>query len=143
MINAKTVQDQLASTASSPNQWSLIWHGFRRRRLGMAGLITLLLLVLAVIFVPIVYPNPYEGVNTDPTLWAAPIGRVDPSNGHLFILGADAIGRDNFSLIFQAGRLTLAVAFIPAILTLIIGSIIGAVAAYYGGWLDFYSYAFR
>ncbi len=136
MINAKTVQDQLASTASSPNQWSLIWHGFRKRRLGMAGLITLLLLVMGVVFVPIVYPNPYDTITSDPTLWSAPMGHVDPANGHLYILGSDAIGRDNFSLLFQAGRLTLAVAFIPAILTLIIGSIIGSVAAYYGGWID-------
>ena len=105
MINAKTVQDQVAS-ASSTSQWRLVWRGFRKRRLGMAGLIVLLLLVLAVIFVPIFFPNPYEsGPVADNTLWNAPIGKVDPANGHVFILGSDIFGRDNFSLLFQAGTL--------------------------------------
>jgi peptide/nickel transport system permease protein len=136
MINAKTVQDQVA-VASSTSQWRLVWRGFRKRRLGMAGLIVLFLLVLAVIFVPIFHPNPYEsGPIADNTLWNAPIGRVDPSNGHVYILGGDAYGRDNFSLLFQAGRLTLLVAFVPAVLVLFIGSVIGAVAGYYGGGLD-------
>jgi len=136
MINAKTVQDQVAS-ASSTSQWRLIWRGFRKRRLGMAGLIVLLLLVLAVIFVPIFFPNPYEsGPVADNTQWNAPIGKVDPANGHVFILGSDIFGRDNFSLLFQAGRLTLMVAFIPAVIVLIIGSVIGALAGYYGGGLD-------
>ncbi len=136
MINAKTVQDQLAATGASANQWTLIWHGFRKHRLGMAGLITFLLLILAVIFVPIVYPNPYDTITSDPTLWTAPMGHVDPANGHLYILGGDAIGRDNFTLIFQAGRLTLIVALIPAVLVLLIGFAIGAVAGYFGGLLD-------
>jgi peptide/nickel transport system permease protein len=102
----------------------------------MTGLVILALMVLAVIIVPIIWPNPYNRVNPDGTLWAAPIGAVDPATGHVFILGSDKIGRDNFSLLFQAGRLSLAMAFIPTIAILIVGFAIGALAGYLGGWVD-------
>jgi peptide/nickel transport system permease protein len=102
----------------------------------MIGMVMLSLMVLAVIFVPIIHPDPYGRINPDPGLWTAPIGTVDPANGHRFLLGSDKYGRDNLALIFQAGRLSLTVAFVPAVLALVIGSIIGSAAGYYGGWVD-------
>jgi peptide/nickel transport system permease protein len=123
-------------TYAIPGHWSLLWRGFRKHRLGMIGLIIFVLMILAVIFVPIISPNPYNRVNPDSSLWAAPIGTVDPSNGHVFLLGSDKIGRDNLALIFQAGRISLTVALIPTLLILIIGFLVGAATGYFGGWLD-------
>jgi peptide/nickel transport system permease protein len=102
----------------------------------MIGLIMLAAIVLSVIFVPMIAPDPYHGINPDGTLWAAPMGTVDPANGHVFLLGSDKIGRDNLSLLFLAGRLSLLVAVVPAIIVLIIGFIVGSVSGYYGGWID-------
>lgn len=124
------------STDVSHSQSWLIWRGFRRHRLGMIGLVTFILMVLAIIFIPIFFPDPYRRINPDSLLWAAPMGKVDPSNGHVFWLGSDRWGRDNLGLLFEAGRLSLTVAIVPALLVLMIGFIIGALAGYYGGWVD-------
>ena len=137
MITSDTVQSQ-GNIAIKPatGQWRVVWHAFRRNRVGMFGLVTLSLMVLAVIFVPIFWPDPYNRINPDGTLWGAPMGTVDPSNGHLFVLGSDKVGRDNLSLVFQAGRLSLAIAFIPTVFVLVLGFAIGALAGYLGGWVD-------
>ena len=134
MINFEIVDNGV--DAGSESQWRLMWRSFRKHRLGMIGLVMLSLMVLAVTFVPIFFPDPYRRVNPDSTMWAAPMGTVDPTTGHRFWLGADKVGRDNFSLMFEAGRLSLVVGFVPAIIILIIGFIIGAVAGYHGGWID-------
>ncbi|HUP27039.1 MAG TPA: hypothetical protein VM409_01285, partial [Chloroflexia bacterium] len=118
------------------SQWWLVWHNFRKHRLGVVGLATLISMALAAIFIPLFFPNPYNGVNPDATLWAAPMGKVDPANGHVFWLGGDKIGRDNLALLFEGGRLSLIIALVPAVIVLVIGFIIGAVSGYYGGWLD-------
>lgn len=102
----------------------------------MAGLITLGLIVLAVIVVPLLSPWQYGQGNPDPTLWLAPAGTVDPLTGHTYYLGTDKLGRDVLSELFYAGRMSLAVAIIPTIIIVIVGSIIGALAGYYGGWVD-------
>lgn len=138
MITGHSVQDQNAtlSPASSPSHWRLVWRGFRRQRLGMVGLILLLLMLLAVIFGPILFPNPYPNVNPDPSLWNAPVGTVDPSNGHIFFLGSDRFGHDYLDLLLSASQLSLLVAFIPTIFALIVGFTVGALAGYFGGWFD-------
>jgi peptide/nickel transport system permease protein len=120
----------------SESQLRLTWRAFRKHRTGMIGLIVLSLMVLGVIFVPLFFPYPYQGTNPNPDLWFAPMGAVDKLNGHVFLLGADRYGRDNLALLFQAGRLSLTVAFIPTLFSLVIGSVIGAAAGYYAGWVD-------
>jgi len=120
----------------SQRQWRLIWRAFRKHHLGMVGLAMLSLVVLGVILVPVLLPDPYGRVATDASLWAAPIGAVDPANGHRFLLGSDQYGRDNLALVFEAGRLSLIVAVIPTAMILLIGFVVGALAGYYGGWID-------
>jgi peptide/nickel transport system permease protein len=120
----------------SESQLRLTWRAFRRHRIGMIGLTMLTLMVLGVIFVPIFFSDPYQRVNPNGEAWLAPMGTVDTSNGHVFLLGSDKYGRDNLALLFQAGRLSLTVAFVPTIISLIVGSVIGATAGYYGGWVD-------
>ena len=137
MINVEAAQDQASVAAiAGPSQWRIIWQGFRKHRLGMIGLVILSLMVLAVIFVPMVAPNPYGVVNQNAELWAVPIGAVDPATGHVFLLGSDKVGRDNFGLLFEGGRLSLIIAFVPTIIILVVGFGIGALAGYNGGWLD-------
>jgi peptide/nickel transport system permease protein len=126
----------LGPTDISHSQSWLIWHAFRKHRLGMVGLVMLVLMVLAVIFIPIFFPNPYLGVNSSSAFWAAPMGKVDPDNGHVFWLGSDRWGRDNLALLFEAGRLSLTVSIVPTIIVLMIGFLVGALAGYYGGWVD-------
>ena len=129
LANSKPVE-------KSESQLRLTWRAFRRHRTGMIGLVALSLMVLGVIFVPMLFPYPFQGINPNAEVWYAPMGAVDKLTGHIFLLGSDRYGRDNLALLFQAGRLSLTVALIPTVISLIIGSVIGAVAGYYGGWID-------
>jgi peptide/nickel transport system permease protein len=52
------------------------------------------------------------------------------------LMGTDALGRDWFSRIMYGGRLSLLIGLIGQFMTLIIGSILGAMSGYYGGWVD-------
>lgn len=135
MVVGNAIPGQVAA-ADSLSPSSALWTSFRKRRSGMIGLVALSLIVVGVIFVPVLFPNPYDVMNPDPLSWHAPAGHVDPSNGHLYLLGSDMLGRDNFTLLFQAGRLSLITALLPALLVMIIGFIVGVTAGYYGGWLD-------
>lgn len=53
-----------------------------------------------------------------------------------FIMGTDALGRDWFTRIMYGGRLSLLIGLIGQFMTLIIGSVLGAMSGYYGGWVD-------
>ena len=55
---------------------------------------------------------------------------------HLFLCGADALGRDVFSRLLFGARVTLGVACIGMLLTCLIGTLLGAVSGLYGGWVD-------
>jgi peptide/nickel transport system permease protein len=63
---------------------------------------------------------------------------VDRTNkdASIFIMGTDSLGRDYFSRILYGGRLSLMVGLIGQILTLFLGSILGAISGFYGGAVD-------
>lgn len=84
-------------------------------------------LLLAAIIGPVVAP--YSPLATDTSIALQP-----PSVEHWF--GTDQLGRDVFSRVLVATRLDLFIAFSAVILSCIVGSTIGAVIGYFGGWLD-------
>lgn len=101
---------------------------FVRHRLALVGLGVVLLLFLAALLAPVIAPYDPEAVN--------PRQRHEPplSPGHL--LGTDEIGRDVLSRLLFAGRVSLVVGFAAMLVTVLLGSTIGVVAAYYGGWVE-------
>jgi len=62
-------------------------------------------------------------------------GSRDPENP-LFLLGTDALGRDQFSRLLYAIRFSLAVGLCGILLTILAGVTLGVVAGYFGGWCD-------
>ena len=57
-----------------------------------------------------------------------------PSSGHIF--GTDVIGRDIFARTIYGGQISMLIGVSAAIVEVILGALIGSVAAYYGGWID-------
>ncbi len=139
------VEERLAP--AEPSQLSLTWRRFRKHKLGVAGMVTLIIMVLACIFVPIIIESTYgftyqsidnealttELVNGNLTV-TKPLFFTTPTGVH--ILGTTDVGRDVFTRLFYAGRISLIVAVATTLLTLIIGIVVGALAGFYGGWVD-------
>jgi len=57
-----------------------------------------------------------------------------PSAGHIF--GTDVIGRDIYARTIYGGQISILIGISAALIEVILGAVIGAVAAYYGGWID-------
>ncbi len=85
------------------------------------------LIFLSAIFAP--YIAPYSPYAIDPNAILKP-----PSLHHLF--GTDRIGRDVFSRMIYASRISMAVSLIAVSLSTTIGVFYGAVSGYFGGWVD-------
>lgn len=65
----------------------------------------------------------------------SPEDAKDPA-ASFFLMGTDSLGRDYFTRILYGGRLSLMIGLIGQILTLFLGSVLGAISGYYGGWVD-------
>jgi peptide/nickel transport system permease protein len=141
------LQERLAPAESS--QLAVTWKRFRRHRLGLIGMVSLIVIVLACIFVPVIMESAtgltYEVIDNDalqPTIMAnGNVNFTKPmfwtnSSGQLHILGTNDVGRDVFIRLFQAGRISLAVGIVATLMIIFLGGLIGALAGFYGGWVD-------
>jgi peptide/nickel transport system permease protein len=105
---------------------AMVWHRFRRHPGAVAGLIVLGILVLSITLVAV---SPYDPEKSDMSSRLEP-----PSWNHPF--GTDPLGRDLLTRILYGGRISLSVALMVVVVTLVIGVPVGAVAGYFGGWVD-------
>lgn len=103
------------------------WRRFRRNRIGMAGAIAVLACVVVAILAPLLAP--YAPDETHPN-W-----RLYPPNEY-FLMGTDEFGRDILSRVIFGSRISLEVGLIAVGLALVLGSLLGLLAGYYGGWVD-------
>jgi peptide/nickel transport system permease protein len=100
---------------------------FVRNPSAIAGMIILGLVLLTAIVGPIVYDaDPFE-------IRAAP---MTPPFSEEAWLGTDYLGRDVLTTLVYGGRATLLVGAVAALLSVIIGVTVGALAGYYGGRID-------
>lgn len=106
--------------------------GFLRRYLrnpGAAIGLVLLLLVLAMAgTADLLYPRDPLALAGRPLQW--------PFQNTRFLLGTDASGRDIAAQIFHGARISLLIGFVATIVAIALGIIVGAVAGFYGGWID-------
>jgi peptide/nickel transport system permease protein len=106
----------------------LVWRRFRRHRMAMWGALGILLLLIFIIGGSIVIPETNAN-NTD--LLSRLAG---PTGKHWF--GTDSVGRDVFNRIIYGGQISLFIGVLAVIIEVSLGTLIGGVAAYYGGWID-------
>jgi peptide/nickel transport system permease protein len=126
-IDATLDKQNLKSiTASDVSMAAIIWKRFRKHPGAIVGIIILALLAIAVILVPL---SPYDPEASSMTERLQP-----PSLAHP--MGTDALGRDLMTRVLYGGRISLTVGLLVVIISLSIGVPTGALAGYYGGWLD-------
>ncbi len=106
-----------------------------RDRTMAAGIIILLLLGLSSLLVPLLASgDPLAIGDVLAQRLLPPLSR--DAQGHWHLLGTDRVGRDLFVRMMLAGRISLAVGVAGSVIAASIGTLIGALAAWRGGWLD-------
>ena len=106
---------------------------FRRNRGARVGLMLVFLALAAAVFAPLLAPHdpnlPFK--NRTLTTQGVPIGPTWE-----FPLGADVVGRCELSRLLYGARVSLTVAFAATALVVLVGTLVGLLAGYFGGWTD-------
>jgi peptide/nickel transport system permease protein len=121
----------------SPGQ--LAWRRFRRHKLAMFGSFVLILLIAYVLFGGLIFARGMcQGRFLEGEAYAncndTSIAEQPPTAEHPF--GTDTIGRDILARTIYGGQISLVIGLSAALLEIVLGVAVGAIAAYYGGWLD-------
>ena len=103
------------------------WRRLKKNPVAMTSLVVLVLLMIMVIVGPYINGKEFIKMNSE-------LGDLPPSAEHWF--GTDRTGRDLFSRVWFAGRISIAIGVVATIIQVFLGSLYGGVMAYFGGWAD-------
>lgn len=132
-------------------QQSIFWRRFRKSTPGKVGAIIVLLFTLLAILASVI--KPYDPstdrnyrLNLKPpsvtALWNKDVAEIykDPVSGQTNIwaapFGTDNLGRDIYARVLHGTRISLKVGVVSTMLALIVGSLLGVFAGFFGGWVD-------
>lgn len=111
-----------------PGPWRIAAGKFVRNPYAMSSVFVLLFFIVIAVGAPIFTPH-------DPAQVNLMIANLPPgSEGHP--LGTDELGRDILSRLMYSARISLTVGFSVALASVIIGTFIGSISGYFGGWVD-------
>lgn len=111
-----------------PNQFKEIWRRLRKDNLAVFGLTIIVLMIFLALFADFVSDYSFAITLDTPNRLQA------PSAQHWF--GTDSYGRDLFARCLYGARVSLSIGFGAALAATIVGSLLGAMTGYIGGWFD-------
>ncbi|MFB0526281.1 MAG: oligopeptide ABC transporter permease [bacterium] len=107
--------------------WKIFWRRFKRNKLAMLGALIIFSLAVVAVIAPFIAPfNPNQ---------QDVLHRLEPPSPK-HPLGTDDLGRDLLSRIIYGTRVSLLVGFVAIGIAIMIGSFLGLLSGYFGGWLD-------
>ncbi len=112
-----------------PSLFQDLLRAFRQNRMASLGLFMVLILVVLALGAPVITPYDPYGVDLDNQL-------LSPSWSHWF--GTDMFGRDLLTRVIYGARISLVIGLVPSFFSMFIGTVLGILAGYYGGWTDFW-----
>jgi peptide/nickel transport system permease protein len=125
------VPADLGNDDTAPSR-NTVWRRFRRHKVALLGAGVVILMALIAVFANLITPadpNYIDQVN-----WQGyPLA---PGVAH-HLLGTDENGRDLLARLIFGARISLTVAFFAVLMEITIGTVLGAISGYYGGWVDF------
>ena len=113
-------------TPAVPSSRRQVWRRFAANKMALAGLIVIIILVLAAIFAPWITKYSYSQTSHDT--------RLRPSWEHWF--GTDRLGRDMFTRVVYGARVSLKIGILATAISMFIGVLFGAIAGFFGGFAD-------
>lgn len=129
------------SRSSSGNLWLVALRRLFRQRSGIAGMIILGVLTLVAILAPVIAP--YDPLQV--LIGVEPVSKRDDPCIHLLgcpedqpqhLMGIDGNVRDEFSRIIYGTRISLFIGFVTIGAAIVVGTILGSVSGYAGGWVS-------
>jgi len=133
--------DVKLSRRQSEGLWRLALRRLFRQRSAIAGMILLGLLLFTAIFAPIIAP--YDPIQV--LIGKEPVKKREPPCIHLLgcpedkpqhLMGIDGNVRDEFSRVVYGARISLFIGFLTISFAIIVGTILGSLAGYTGGWVS-------
>lgn len=136
-------KESLVVMRESVSFWKDGFRRLRKNKVAMASLVIIILIMILSFIVPSFYPYSYKSQikganNLAPMQYSADeLARIDAGESVFpHILGTDKMGRDYAIRVMMGSRISLMVGLIATAIILVIGSIYGSVAAFFGGWVD-------
>ena len=112
----------------SPGYWRSVVLRLRKDKVALGAGGVILVLLLMALFGPYIVPaDPYQ---------SSILGRLKAIGSPGFPLGSDELGRDMLSRLIVGARLSLFIGLTPVMLAFVIGTFIGLLAGYAGGWTN-------
>ncbi len=118
---------RLTKVRKQRSLWGNAWRQFRRHKLAMAGLVVFIGFVFATFVGTAIYPKEIDEIDFSITSGAL-------TWDHPF--GTDSLGQDILARILWGGRISIAVGLTAAAVAIILGTMIGAIAGFFGGFAD-------
>jgi len=118
------------TTSARSSRWRRTWAGVSvifRSRVAVVGLVIVLFWILVAILAPLIAPH-------DPL--AQDSSAINQGPSRLYLLGTDHMGRDVLSRLVHGSRTILTLAPLSVLASVTVGTILGLVGGYFGGWVD-------
>lgn len=112
----------------------IFWRRYRKNKLALLGSAMLIVLFTVAILAPVIAPHERDVLELGMRLKRP--GTVNPETGMVYLLGTDLYGRDMLSRLMYGAQISLTIGFISTTVALGVGLLVGAIAGYYGGWID-------
>jgi peptide/nickel transport system permease protein len=107
--------------------WGDAWYKFYQRKLAIAGMIILIIIVICTLLGPFFYRVSYSEIDFSRSL-------VAPGLKHPF--GTNDLGQDMLARVLYGGRLSISVGIFAMLVAIILGTFIGAISGFFGGNVD-------
>ncbi len=127
--NKKVNVSEVTAKYKKKSQMADIFRRLARNKTAMIGAVVVIILLLMAIFADVLHDYDTEVIKQDIMSRLQP-----PSSEHWF--GTDEMGRDIFSRVCYGAKYSLLISFVAATFSLAVGLVLGALAGYYGGWID-------
>lgn len=111
------------------SQWSIAARHFRKNRMAMAGLVVMILLYVITLVTPLIAPYDPAAQGDIVTTRYLP-----PSWEHW--MGTDKFGRDILTRVMYGSQISLTIGFVAVAISITLGTLAGALAGYFGRWVD-------
>ena len=129
LVQASAASGVQASPASRRSAWQFtLLPALRHHPLAVLAALILVVVVLAGVLAPVLFPRDPMSIVADPFIW--------PGTEISHPLGTDALGRDLLAELVHGAAISLQVGILATVVGLALGVAIGAIAGYFGGWVD-------